>query len=191
MLLGAHHLVAGQIAVDELHLAKGQQQDPVVAATGDAAQGLGDAGRIRQRLARQLTFWRKQPLDALQRLVHPFAGDRLEQVVEGVLLKRAQGKLVVGGDEDDVGAQVRVQHAHQLQPADARHLDVEKQQVGFEAMDGGQRLHGVGALSQQADIARLLQQQPQLLAGEGFIVDDQGGQHGLSCRGRVILTRVD
>ena len=34
-------------------------------------------------------------------------------------------------------------------------------------MDGGQRLHGVGALSQQADIARLRQQQPQLLAGEG------------------------
>ena len=58
-------------------------------------------------------------------------------------------------------------------------------------MDGGQRLHGVGALSQQADIARLLQQEAQLLAGEGFIVNDQGGQHGLSCRGRVILTRVD
>ena len=56
LLLGAHHLVAGQIAVDELHLAKGQQQDAVVAATGNAAQGLGDAGRIRQRLARQLTF---------------------------------------------------------------------------------------------------------------------------------------
>ena len=58
-------------------------------------------------------------------------------------------------------------------------------------MNGAQGLDGVGATAHHLDIRVLAQQHLDLVAGVGFVVDDQGPDHAAaSWRGRRIDTRV-
>ncbi len=179
LTLARHHPVAGQIAVHILHLGQRQQQDAVMTDAGDGAQRGGHLSRIttargfRCLHPDRCGLTPRQQQQAIQSALQPARIQRLEQVIQRMLLEGAQRVLIERGDKYDMGQRLRIQHAHQLQTADARHLDIQKQHIGFQPMDGGQRLQGMGALAQHLDATGGLQQQTQLLAGQGFIIDDE------------------
>src|SRR5690242_10459209 len=62
--------------------------------------------------------------------------DGLEEVVERVHFEGAEGVLVVGSGEDDLGDDF--QALEQLEAGHAGHLDVEKEEVGREGVDEGE-----------------------------------------------------
>jgi hypothetical protein len=79
-----------------------------------------------------------------------------------------------------------------FETAEARHLDVEENHVGAQAVDGGQPFDGVGAFAQHLDVGGGSQQRLEFLARGRLVIDDQGGQHGASSSstGRRMATRV-
>ena len=64
--------------------------------------------------------------------------------------------------------------------------------IEAQAVDGRQALDGVGTFADHLDIGCLGEEGPQFFARRGFVVDDQGGQHGTSSSsaGRRMATRV-
>jgi hypothetical protein len=118
--------------------------------------------------------------------------DGFEEIVGGVLLESLQGVFVVGGDKDDLRQRRGVDHADHFETAEARHLDVEENHVGAEAMDRRQPLDGVGAFAQDLDVGGSSQQRLEFLARGRFVIDDQCGQHGASSSsmGKRMATRV-
>jgi hypothetical protein len=65
---------------------------------------------------------------------------------------------------------------------EAGHLDVEEDDVGLVGADEVDGFDAVGALGEDFDAAGGLEQVEQLLAGEGFVVDDEGGEGGEGIR---------
>ena len=62
-----------------------------------------------------------------------------------------------------------------------RHLDIEKQQVGPVFLNRFDGLDAVRALSENLNVGFLGQRQSDALAGERFIIDDNGADlHGIS-----------
>jgi hypothetical protein len=74
-----------------------------------------------------------------------FGLDGLEEIVEGVGGEGLQGVLVVGGDEDDVGAGGQV--FEDLEAVHAGHLDIEEECVGAEGLDLFDGLESVGGFA--------------------------------------------
>src|SRR5262249_60834983 len=70
----------------------------------------------------------------------------------------------------------RLQHAEAVQ---RRHLDVEKDEVRRYRADRANGLPAIGTFPDDLDIRLLLQQGPQPLTGQGFIVDDECPDHVL------------
>ncbi len=68
---------------------------------------------------------------------------------------------------------LRIEHPHHLQPANARHLDIQKKHVRAQRVYGADGFDGVGALAHHLDIALLLQQHAQVLPGQRFIINNQ------------------
>ncbi len=68
-----------------------------------------------------------------ERFVEALAVERLEQVVEGVDVERAQRVVIEGGDEDDERHPRRADGFDDVEAGGAGHLDVEEHQVGFAA----------------------------------------------------------
>ena len=128
---------------------------------------------------------------ALQGLFQSRRFERFQQIVESVLFERLQGMLFMGGHKDNMGHSFLGQHAQQLQAADPRHLDIEEDHIRLQPVDRGDGFDGIGAFAQHIDIRRLLQQAPQFLAGQRFVIDNQDIQHaGAVSRGRRRMTRV-
>ena len=69
--------------------------------------------------------------------------------LHGIFIKRCQ--------KDDIGAVLRIKHPDHLQPADARHLNVEEQHVRTQFVHRTDGLNGVCALTHHLDITLLLQ----------------------------------
>ena len=67
------------------------------------------------------------------------------------------------------------QASRDLEAGQARHLDVQKDEVGLGALDRRQRLEAVARLADDFDIVQVLELVTQLLAGELFVVDDRSG----------------
>ena len=84
--------------------------------------------------------------------------DRLEEIVGGVLLESLQGVLVVGGNKDDLRQRCGVDHAHHFETAEARHLDVEENHVGAQAVDAARPFAGIGAFTPKLDVSGSSQQ---------------------------------
>lgn len=98
---------------------------------------------------------------------------RLQQIVEGMLLERLHRVFVVGGQKHDVRHAVGIQHADHFQPADARHLDIEKHHVRLQSVDLADGFDGVGAFADNRDLRLGLQQMAQVVARGRFIVNNQ------------------
>ena len=115
---------------------------------------------------------------ALERRLEARPVERLHQVVEGVRVEGAQGVLVVGGDEDDLGG-VGAEGLDDVETGHLRHLDVEEDEVGAEGDDPLDRLLAVAALADDLDVGLLLEEVAEPLAREGLVVDDEGAERGL------------
>ena len=128
----------------------------------------------------------------LHRLQHALAVEGLQQVIDGVDLKGADGVLVEGGGEDDLReAGLLVEEFFEDGEAiEAGHLDVEEDDVGLVGADEVDGLDAVGALGEDLDAFGGLEQVEELLAGEGFVVDDEGGE-GHGCQLQVAGCRLD
>lgn len=98
---------------------------------------------------------------------------RLQQIVEGVLLECLHRVFVVGSQKHDVRHAVGIQHADHFQPADARHLDIEKHHVRLQPVDLADGFNGVGALADNRDPRFSFQQVAQVVARGRFIVNNQ------------------
>ena len=111
----------------------------------------------------------------------------LQKVVDGVDVERADRVLVEGGGKDDLRelfafAQLNQFFEHR-EAIEARHLDVEKNHVGMMGADEVDGFDAVLALAEHVDAAGGIEEVFKLLAGQLFIVDDEGGDgHGLDLR---------
>ena len=115
------------------------------------------------------------------RLIEARLVDGLQYVVNGARIEGAQRVLAEGGGEHHHRQDLRAQVAQELEAVEAGHLDVEEQEVRRECRDGLQRLGGIAAFADDADVRvcgeRLAQRQPR----QHFVVDqeraDRGGVH--------------
>src|SRR5690606_1659699 len=137
-------------------------------------------GGIR-RPAQPLLRARERPLEAL--LV-----ERLEQVVDGGQVERADGVLVVRGHEDDGGRVLRADRLDDLDPAQLGHRDVEEDEVRTLApdeLDGGP---AIAALADERQAVRALDQRAQP-AARGRLVLRQEGTDGRRHAGSLPIVR--
>ena len=96
--------------------------------------------------------------------------ERLQQVVDGVHLERADGVAVVGGDEND-GDVITDEFQH-VEAVELGHLDVEHQQVGLQLGRGFHRLESVRALGDDLDVGMVGEPLAKNAARERFVIDD-------------------
>ncbi len=83
--------------------------------------------------------------------------------------------LIEGGDEDDVRGWGAVEHpASHFEAGQARHLDIEKHEVGLEARDRRQGFHTVARLADHFHAAHVSQEVPQFVARERLVVHQHG-----------------
>ena len=97
-----------------------------------------------------------------QGLFKPFLFNRFQQIIKRVLFKRLYRVLIKGRQKDDIGTVLRVEHADHLQPADARHLNIEEQHVRAQFMHRTDAFNGIGTFPHNLDITLLLQQDTQV-----------------------------
>ena len=93
------------------------------------------------------------------------------------MLESADRVLVVGGDEDHMDlAGKRLGRLDAVHPG---HADVEKDDVGFQALHEGDRLAAIAGLTHDQELGpRFLQAVDDLLAHQAFIVGNDGGGGG-------------
>ena len=88
-------------------------------------------------------------------------------------LEGAQCVFVVGRDEDDRRLAVRAERPCELEAIQLGHLDVKKQQVGGDLLDGRNRLGAVRALADDFDIRLLAQEGEDMRARHRLVVHHQ------------------
>ena len=96
----------------------------------------------------------------------------LEEVVDGVDFKGADRVVVMRGDEDDGGA-----GADQFQNFEAielRHLDIEKNEIGFQFGDGFHGFEAIRTFGGDFDFGMCGDEFAQHLPGEFLVIDDDG-----------------
>ncbi len=85
--------------------------------------------------------------------------------------------LVVGRDENDVRRRVRFDHpAGDLEAGEPGHLDIKKDDVGLQPIDRREGLDAVARLADDGHAADLPQQEPQLVARQLLVVDQNRSQ---------------
>ncbi len=110
---------------------------------------------------------------ARDRLLEPIAVERLEQIVERVNVEGAQRVRVVGGDEDHERHARRADGLDDVEPAVARHLHVEEDEIGLQFLDRGNRRHAIGALRDDVHAGFAGEQRSQPLARERLVIRDE------------------
>ncbi len=114
--------------------------------------------------------------DALDRLLHASAGNRLAQIVQGMQLEGLNGAAVMRADEDQLGgAGEAPQHAGELETVQVGHADVEEDAVVGLAGDERQRFATVGGAFHLAHVRRAAQDPGEIVQRGALIVD--GEQH--------------
>ena len=124
----------------------------------------------------------------LQRQLEAGAVKGLEEVVNGVDVKGADGVLVIGRGEDDLGERVGFlaggeaglvavkQALDDGESVEAGHLDIEKNQVRMVLLDEVNGFNAVGSLGEDFDASDFVEEEAELVAGQLFVVDDEGGE---------------
>jgi hypothetical protein len=157
-----HVLPLGFDPVDVLHR---DEEDAV--ALADSEERGRDVARMDGVLLR--------PLDGL---VEAGPVERLEKVVDRGDFERADGVLVVRGDEDD--RLPPVQRVHDVEAVAAGHLDVEQHEIRLFALDRRDRLADIRGFGDHGDVAPRAEERADLVAREALVVDDQGAEHGIT-----------
>jgi len=75
-------------------------------------------------------------------------------------VERAQGVLVVGGDEDDRRDAVRAHTLEDVEAVEVRHLDVQEHEVGPQLFDRKDGLTAIPALAHDLDLRLLGKEAP-------------------------------
>jgi hypothetical protein len=101
--------------------------------------------------------------------------ERLEEIIEGSGLERAEGVLIVSGDEDDGGGDIVAEKFEHVEAVALGHLYVEEEEFGFELADEGGRFDAGAALGEDFDRGIEAQEDGEIASREGFVVDDEGG----------------
>ena len=113
--------------------------------------------------------------DALDSLLDAGAVKGLEQIIDGVHVKGADGVLVISGGEDDLGHGLGIPAGLRLalfeealdggEAIEAGHLDVEEDEVGVVLGNEVHGLDAVAALGEHVDAADLIEEVLELFAG--------------------------
>ena len=113
-----------------------------------------------------------------QRLEKPIAVERLQQVVECMDVERLERVLVEGRDEHEERQRFAAEGRDDVEPAGARHLDVEEDEIGLRAADRVDRVEAVLALGDHLESLLPVKEHPQPLAGERLVVRDDDARGG-------------
>ena len=102
---------------------------------------------------------------------------RLQQIIDRAVLESADRVLVVGGDENHMSlAGERLGRLDTVHPG---HADIEKDDVGFQALHEGYCLAAIAGLTNDHKLGpRLLEARNDLVAHQAFIVGNDGGGRG-------------
>ena len=154
------------------------------AANGNAL----DVARSRHRVigvnrcpdARALIGSHLVPFDALvgagERLAQAPLVDRFEQVIDRVHLERTHRVLVKGGHERDQRQVALLQHAHDTDSIELRHLQVEQREIRGLALDDRHRLLAGSRFTDHDDILAGPQQRHQKCPRRTFVIRDHHPQ---------------
>jgi hypothetical protein len=101
--------------------------------------------------------------------------DRFQQIIHRIYLECLDCVLVEGRHEDQRRRLVALfeQSSGYLESAQAWHLNVQEYEIGFMSFDGGQRFEAVGCLTDDFDIAELVELVAQFFTRQLFVVDDE------------------
>ncbi|MNQ35191.1 hypothetical protein D3C85_486660 [compost metagenome] len=88
--------------------------------------------------------------------------------------------MLEGGDEDDLGARPRLEIGRHGHAALARHLNVQKHDVGLKPLDGLSRQQAVGGRTDDRDLRQRLQQHLQTFDRRRLVVSDEQAHHWTS-----------
>ena len=132
----------------------------------------------------------------LQALAQPPAGerntrrlDRLQQVVDGAVIEGADRVLIIGSDENEVS--LAGERLGGLDAIHLRHVDVEKDDIGLEAVHYRDCLAAVAGFAHDHELGpRFLETAGDLLAHEALVVDDHGSRSGRGTHATLVNQAV-
>jgi hypothetical protein len=121
------------------------------------------------------TFLAQPSAGTTQCLFQAGTVDRLQEVVDRIHLERLHGVLIEGCDEDERKCVILTfeKVPCDLEPVQSGHLDIEKDQIGREAINRSQRLDAVAGLRDDVYITELLELVTQLVARRLLVVNHQ------------------
>jgi hypothetical protein len=114
---------------------------------------------------------------ARHRRVDALRGVRLQDVVHGLHLERADGVFVEGGDEHGERHRLGPNRPHHVEPASLGHLDVEEDHVRGKRADG---VHGARprmCLAHHLDLGEVGEHASELASGRLLVVDYKDPHH--------------
>jgi len=111
-------------------------------------------------------------LGAIERGFETVSSERLQKIIHGMDFEGLDGVPVEGGDEDY--AQIVADQFENFEAIELGHLDIEKEQIGFQFGDGLDRFEAVGALSDKFDLGMRAEEFAEDLASELFVVNNHG-----------------
>src|SRR5262245_41014405 len=85
-----------------------------------------------------------------QGLRQPRRAEWFQQVVDGVDLKRAQRVLIVSSDKND--RRIPPDQLQHLKAVQLRHLNIQKDEIRLQIVDGLNRLKTIGAFGHNLDV---------------------------------------
>jgi len=98
---------------------------------------------------------------------------RFQKVIERFDFKSIQGVLFVGGKENDTRQLVERHALEEFKAREARHIDVEKDEIRMQIRDGSQGILSVAALSNEFHILVVTQALRHSETGQRLIIYDQ------------------
>lgn len=122
-------------------LADCKMKFPAMAATGDKLQRLLVFRQHRHVLLATLLA------QTAEGFLQPRLFYRFQKIIKGMLLKGLNRVFVKSGQKNNIRTMLRVKHTDHFQPADTRHLNIQKQHVRMQSMHRANRFNGVGALA--------------------------------------------
>ena len=107
--------------------------------------------------------------------------ERLQYVIHRIYIERLHGVVVKGGGENDVrDFKLALDELFEdAEAVEARHLDVEEDEVGVVLFDEVDGVETVFALGEEMDFGEGFEEEGEFFAGRLLVVDDDGGDgHG-------------
>src|SRR5579875_1852775 len=114
---------------------------------------------------------RTQPAKLVRQTIFTYG---LEEIIRSRNVEGAEGVVRIGGHEDDVGAFGQaIDHRSCVEPVQAGHANVQKDDVVLRALQQRERLDGALGFFDLPIRRDAAQRVDEILANDGFVVDDQ------------------